>query len=317
MDGFTAALRDVTLVFGNAEVNDGGQLTVNMQSFLTRNGALEFASDDENFEQWKKDLRSSAKAIGIATNALQLVVTASTPRLKMTDVVLQHPLSKLATLRRRHPLTEPERPRAFRAPNGGCRVDVYICLSASLKRQALKPWRYGTWLGHARFSLSTDLGGFGFVPRALTDELRLELHLPPQTVRYLHVDEDALYEPATDETIEMWVDEAVLTAITRNPKTPGARLFQRQLFIDAIGAATHAYSRSLTADPLGVDDLADCLLGKILDLVAGHAPGETSEQRRTRLDSLLSDVLHRPQRFIAVAEQACGYRKDIEEVLGT
>jgi hypothetical protein len=304
------------LAVGDERVASGESLTLQLQSFLARQVTLYLAESEEQFESAKEAVLDAIRATGFEPEDIDLLVVMSTPSLKIGDIALRHNFSQLTDLHRVNDLCDPTRPRAMRAPHGGCRVDLFVCLARALERAPLRPWRRSTWLARARFEIGTDLGSFGFTPRPLTDEKREELKLPAGTARFIFLNPDELLDPATDDSIELWVDADLLARITANPKVPAARAFQRQLFIDVVTTTLFTYQQLLKESNLSVEDVHECLLGRLLAFLAGpKSPKETDDEHRLRLDALLQLARTRPGKLVAMSEDACDFLKDTNEVL--
>jgi len=123
-------------------------------------------------------------------------------------------------------------------------------------------------------------------------------------MRYLYLEESPAQTPL-DTSVEYFVDEGVLRALSANPKSISSIAVQRQLFIDSIGSMVSAL---LVDDQLSTyqwDDIHNTLLGNVIEAVSGLPPSSPPKER-LRVHSVLLENLKRgaegPALFMAQVE---------------
>jgi hypothetical protein len=304
-----------SLQVGPERLAPGMSIVLNHEGFLVREVVLELGQSDDVFDALQIGLSKHVGELEFGLDEVELVVIASSPYLKIADVIIRERLDHLSALGRRITLSDP-RPRALRTPRSGCQLDVYLLLGRAVEPRPLRPWRKGTWLAHCTFNIASELAPVGFSPRPLTRERRELDGLSPETVRLVVFEnDDSPLEPGTDEnSLALYVDEDVLAKLSVSSNTPASELFQMQLFLDAVAAILHAARADERFPSISLDDLDDSLFGRVLDGLS-RRPGQTLEQRRQTSDILLQHARTRPDLFIAHAEAVTGMRKKLNEAL--
>lgn len=315
LDGFQRILDQFRLAVANDRVEPDDSIRLTPEGFLLRPVSLELAGDDELYEFARIGLGLCATELGFELSDLELVVIASSPYLKIADIVVRQPLDQLADLGRSISLTSPSRPRALRAMHNGCTVDAYVCLGANLPQKPLLPWRRGTWLAKISFGISSELESIGFSPRPLTEEEREKRNLPKGLLRFIELGEQSPLDEGTDDsTLQMWVDAEVLAKLSASSSSPAAKAFQLQLFLDAVIVILDAARADDRLTSSTVDDLHDTLFGRLITGLSRHA-GQTVEQRRAIETALLASARDAPELFIAHTEAKIEMKKMMNEVL--
>lgn len=308
---------EFALHVGPERVAPGESLTLTAEGFLLREIAVEMSSSDELFEVMQLGLAQHLASIGFNPADLELVVIASSPYMKIADVLVRCPLDRLAPLGRRLVLSSPKRPRALSSPRSGCAIDVYVVLSHDVPQVPLRPWRRGTWFARASFSLSSELAPIGFTPRPLTAQARKDLgNLSDDTIRFIQFEDDdtPLTVESSTSSLAIYVDEVVLAKLSASSETPASQLFQLQLFLDAVAEILRVAREQEGFGVVTLEDLEDTLFGRLLDGLSRHAQ-HTPVQRLEAQLALLSHAKNQPHVFMAHAEAAVGYRKLLNEVL--
>ncbi|MDE2794678.1 MAG: hypothetical protein OXL34_07655 [Gemmatimonadota bacterium] len=267
-----SVLEGVRFNLATASCEPGGRILVqDPDEYLRAEPVLTWAQDDPAFDEFRRALADEAARNRIEPFAASLVVTAHAPYLKLTDVVVSHPLSELRSLRRTLKLRGESRPTALWANTHGAVVTAYVALNREMPEAGnLRPWLMGTWLARAVFRLKTDLPPILFRPIPMEDDHRREHNLPGECVRYLHMgDHDPLQSREGQPHPEFYVDANLLARIDRARGTPVAKGFQVQLACDFIaGVVTDVATRADTEDHLEWEHVADSLWGRIVALAA-------------------------------------------------
>ena len=308
---FQFILNSWRLQCGSSESGPDENMLVRSDAYRSDPISLVCAPDDDTCHESLLTLRQACDAIGLDPSQIEILVVASTPYLRLADVVHRRQLNDDDALATRIPI-DPGTARAIHSPVAGCEIVAYVCLADDVQPAPLLPHRRGTWLAQVKFRMSTDLGVIGFTPRPLTAELREELGLDESAVRYVRVDRDSLLDAEFDDAVELFVDEELLGHLNRAAQSPASRAFQRQLFTDVVGAVAHAAAARTDAGELGLPDVEGTLLEHIIDAYAGKrdAAKESQEQHRTRRENALNTMLKQPGVFVANFEGRLGAPKD-------
>lgn len=267
-----SALDGVRFNLGRATCKPGGRILVqDPDEYLRAEPVLTWAQDDPAFDGFRGALTEGIARNRIEPVAASLIVTAQAPYLKLTDVVVSHPLSELPSLPRRLTLRGTGGPAALWANTHGAVITAYVALDREMPEAgSLRPWLRGTWLARAVFRLKTDLPPVLFRPIPMKDDDRREHDLPRECARYLHMgDHDPLQSREDQPHPEFYVDADLLARIDRARGTPVAKALQVQLACDFIaGVVTDVATRADTEGDLEWEHVADSLWGRIVALAA-------------------------------------------------
>jgi hypothetical protein len=304
------------LLVGTDRLEDDETLIVNADSFLIRPIAIELALDDDLYDVVKLGLVGQARALGFEPGQLELVVVATSPYLKIAEILLRCPFDCLDGHPRVFPLAEGSRPRAFSSPRSGCTVDLYVVLADQVERRPLRPWRRGTWLARTSYAIASELAPVGFTPRPLSDEVRDHYGIAPDAVRFITFEEDeSPLDPGTSEgALLMYVDTDVLARLAAGANKAASELFQLQLFLDAVVVILEVARADERFESMVLSDLDDSLFGRMIDGFSRNAK-QTSEEREAVANGLLSLAKESPDVFMTHVEHAIGLRKTLNEVL--
>ena len=318
LDGFQKFLDGVELHVDGNVMEAGSGLTISRGAVTTSAVEIQLAPSDEALEKGVDELRSALEASGLPAESVELVAVSSTPRLRLVHVDRLLMLDRLEEL----PLAikiagTADRPQPLLAPWGGYRIDVLAVLTNDLDEMPLRPWRKGTWLGRARFQVSSQSGDHGFPTLPLTKEKRVEFHLSDDVLRYVHVAEDLLDQDQGGEAVELYVDETLLAHLSMSPNSDAARSFQAQLFLDTMTAVLYSASRMLSQEPRTFDDIKDTLVGRVLEGIAPPKDkGASAEQYATVLDQQVDQLRDRPALVVASVEAGIGkFREYLKSTL--
>lgn len=316
LDAFQDILDEFRLVVGGLKADAlQPRLSLPATSFLHDPTVLLLAGSQDAAEEALRRATGAAEELEIPPSDVELVVLASTPYLRLVDIVHRCPLDDLEALPQKITMVgDDEGVRALRAPIGGCDIEAFFVLRRSQPAKPLRPRRKGTWLGRIRFTLRTEMGELGFTPRFLTAAIREEHGLPDDAIRFVDVNVDALMEGDIHEAVELYVDEELLTQLNQSTNTPGARAFQRQLFLDAIGAMVRAARMTPFAD-VELVELEGTVLGRLVDAAARGPAGESDAQRVARREHALVLLKEEPEVFISRLEAAARPRDDLRTVI--
>ncbi len=307
---FDDCLGNLKLRMGGTTVDPTGRISVQAPSFMADAATLVLGVDAEAVSETIGRIEHALAVADLAATDVELLVIASTPRLKTSEIVRRVPAAELSgegiDIARGQ-----ERPVAFQAPFGGCVVEVYLALSAQQDPAPLRPWRRGTWLARCRFTVATGFGEIGFTPIPLDDELRDKLDLPLGTIRYADLD-SPLGSATAAESLRLYVDAGVLAALTDVPYTAASKMVQLQLFLDVVTAVLMHEDVRSSQRALRYDEIEDSVLARLVDRVAGVSPGNAAEsgELRSHRDQVLRWAFEEPGQFMAHAENALtGLRK--------
>ena len=255
----------------------------------------------------------------LAISDLVLSVNLSSSFLKISEFTHVIPLVDLPSQDDELLLTpEGERPSALRATRSGCGVEVAVLLARQKAAGIGRPWRKGTWLSRATFSLACEAEFGGFVPRPMDASTKADLRIPAGTTRYIVVPPgvDPLVDEVTPDVVEMWVDADLLANLSARDKSPSSVAFQKQLFVDAFTSVMfEVRARSDFAERTWTD-VVDSMFGKMIAAVAGRTSVDNDEkfnQRCADLMNLLKDDL---ARFVAHVESFAELTPSVLKSLG-
>lgn len=314
LDEAQRCLERVRIAIGGRVLEPDTRTSVPENLYLADKVEIILAEDEDTFEEFSRDLTSAVEAAGFDAAAVSLLLVLSSARLKIKDVVWATPVQELPAVRPYVTVADAtDRPRALRAPFGGCTADLYVALTSPAEPAPLRPSRKGTWLARTTYKIATDLGEIGFTPIPLRDEDRERLDLHPGTVRYVEV-EAATDPDLVDLGLNVYVDEGVLAELAAQANTRGAESFQMQLFLDAMTTVVYAASREMHEERAPTfTEASDSLLGRLVSQVC-------EQDGRVDLDAageLWSDVKTRPARVVAMVEGWLpDFRKKLERSLG-
>lgn len=295
------ALDGVRFRFGDEECEPGGSMLVDDPETFARNRGEIIWAPTDHFAEFKRRIRESTATSDVDPSALGLLVTASTTFIRRTQIVLLRSLNDLESLDRVTPITHSERPIALRTGFHGAVVEVYVLLLRRLPRRPLQPWRKGTWLARAKFTIDVDRGTELFRLTPLDNEKRAELGIPEKALRYVDLEDYDLLEPfGNSEPPRFYVDERWLAHLSARHSSPVGVALQAQLVLDFIAAVMWqgaVNAAELEVDTRSWDDVEDSLLGRVLRFAAGPSASAEDKQMllktaRTKPEQVLAKVEH-------------------------
>lgn len=303
-------LTSTTFRFGNQVCEANSGIAVADPETFSRNvGQIVWAPENE-FADFKGALAQGASDLGIELSALGLLTVASTSYIKRSQIVHRCPLTELESLDRVTAITQGERPVALRTGFNGAVVEVYLLLLQELEKRPLRPWRKGTWISRAKFTIDIEKGAVLFRPIPLDDEARDRLDLPAGTVRYVDLDDhDVLERFEESEPPRFYIDEDSLRQLGARQTSAIALSIQAQLALDFITAVVHRAANETDVDSRAWEDVENSLIGRVLRFVAGAGASRDDKQL------LLKQVSNSPDRMLARSEHAIDIRKRLIDAL--
>ncbi len=308
-----SALDGVRFNLGRASCEPGGRILVhNPDEYLRAEPVLTWAQNAAAFGGFQEVLLEEVAKNRIEPVAASVIVTAHAPYLKLTDIVLRHPLSEIGSLSRTLTLRGERRPAALWANSHGAVITAYIVLSREMPDAgSLRPWRKGTWLARAVFRLKTDLPPVLFRPIPMNDDHRREHNLPRECARYLNMgDHDPLLSREGQPHPEFYVDADLLARIDRVSGTPVAKALQVQLACDFIaGVVTDVATRADAENHLEWEHVEDSVWGRIVALAA--KAGQNNQEPA----ALLGWARENPEKLLARVEGLLKARRFLTSAL--
>ena len=293
------ALTRARFFYGSLECGVDETISIDDRSMQTPR--IEWSPQDE-FEGFKDDLRQGARDMGIDASGLCLVVTVRSPYLKLSHLARMYPLDGLRILPRRVDIGEDKcgtRYPEFRVGTHPTKVGAFVALSNERPQAPGLPWRKGTWLAQAGFTVRRDSDAELFRPLPLNDDERARLGLPGRAMRFVEIDSPESLTTSLDEVDapNFWVDEQILRDLDAHATTPYATQLQSQLAIDFISSVVLEYSRQSTEESTDTyDEIKDSLIGKVARFLAGSGTAGRESMLRMCRDQPLRAVAHAEDR---------------------
>lgn len=292
-----SVFEETVLHFGDRNCPAGRRIVVDSDDFRGRDVRIVWAADQAQF---RYSIVNGLSEASLRPVDVALVVLVQTRYLRLTSEALRVSLDGLDAL---EPISTLDANLVAAARHRGARVRVLLLLTRDRTRRALRPWRKGTCLAKTEFSLDTDWFGQLFSPKALDAETRLELNLPPSTMRYIRLgDHDPLLPFRDTEEPDFYVDEDLLSRIHHWSGSPMAQMAQLQLVQDFVAAIVQRASSRLPSKSAlpPWQDVRNSLLGRMLTVAAGKK-GDPA--------TLLAEVRDDPNKVLARFEHQIGLGK--------
>ena len=124
--GVESILEEAVVYFGQEPCLAGQSMVSDLapHEFLLRPVRLHWAPDQEAHDIFRERLLDEVVRTDMAPEELSLVAVASSPYLKLSDIVLKHPVADLDFLERVQELTGDPRQRVFSTPYNGFSADL-------------------------------------------------------------------------------------------------------------------------------------------------------------------------------------------------
>lgn len=290
----------------------GGRIVLEPDAYRTVPMALEVASDERILAKELEGLRDACDELGVELRDLELVVTASSRYLRRVDLLTRVTLDSLSPS---ISLASGERPLTLRTARTGARVEVFVCLARTIDQRPLRPWRRGTWLARASFSIVGADGGGLFRLRPLDEHDRLRLGLPKGCARFVELTGSATQPGSDESTVTVWLDPGLLGRLSLQPDTPAARAFQIETFLDVVRAVL-ARARDEGLRHATIEALQHSLFLDVLESLAQTRRGQPLSDRRRAVGELLDAARDRPSVFMALVEARVGFLRTTLEAVG-
>lgn len=308
--GLHRILDHLTLRFGSDHCQSGKSIIFEQENplwFGKQSVVLSLATDEVPVDDLRLALANGISQTGLDRSALSLVAIAASRYLKTSEIVYEHTLSDLKKLPAAVSLHGPPRPAPLAAGVHGAVIRVFLVLNREIGIQPLTPWRKGTWLARATFTIRTRQSSSLFRLTPLTAEIRKEKGILRRTVRYLWMGDHDPLEPHVDQdNPTFYVDDELLNLLDAHKRTPTGIALQGQLACDFLSSIVHL--SAARADELrerSWEDLQGTLLGRVLRLIVNHS------DNRIGRDALLTAVTQNPNKVVALAEAAIGVRREL------
>lgn len=315
VDGVQELMDGLTLVYGETEIISGATRTIEAGDYIHRIPELRWlplSEEDEAtpeqkiWDSFHRRLKNSVEKTGVATDDVMVIITASTSYLKIAETIWIGTLQEFRSASKdgdqpHLALVGDPRPRPFQTPKGGCVVEVSVMLAKQLPKesQSRKPWRKGTWLGRARFTVSTDTGEIGFTPKPMDNATRDQLGVPRGTLRYTEMP-DTLDPSEGAVEIEYYVDIDLLDEAQNNPRSDGARAFLNQMAIDVVRALVVKANREIFEN--GVSSPSEIQGSLCARLITAAARTERGDRNHDREAIFFSYIKNNPDLYLAHEE---------------
>lgn len=324
-DKLARAFDETSLHFGDLSCRAGGNLLIEDRTFSQRSGSIAWAEEDD-FEEFKRDLRGGSLDSGLDPSLLSLVVVVRSAYLKAHEVVHRSSIADIDRLARITQITTTEdriRWIPFFADTHGAFVEAYVTLSKQLKPSPMRAWRKSTWLSKAVFRVRCEADNVLFRPQPLDEDERRRLNLLKETVFFVEFDSGCELTADLSETEVpiLWVDSELLTVLDQHRASPTASLIQRQMALHLITGVLYEFARQAAGqgpedsaaelDTLTFDQLSGSMVGRINRMISG--PRATPGQRDELLNKMRSD----PRTVAAWAENrvdlCSSFKKDLRD----
>lgn len=306
-------LDGVRLQFGARQCEPGGSILVDdPDEYMRSVPKLSWGDDDVQFNTFKDGLTDGLARHDIEPDAAALVVTAYTSYLKITDVLINRPVSQIGALERALFFHQPERPRALQASTHGAVVTAYLVLSRSIKRAPLRPWRKGTCLARVAFGIRTEAAQQLFRPIPMDADTKTELALPNDCVQYLDMRDHEPLRPYEDSSPpDFYVDADLLTRLDRAAGGTVGGALQVKLARDFVAGVIMdvAAQDSDGAADFSWENLKGSLFGRIIAMAAGRRASVATREDVVQL------VQNDPARLLARVEDALSLRASLVKAL--
>ena len=314
VDAVQTVMEELALVYGETDPTTSGATTsIEAAQYVNSIPELlwppreedEGKSEQEIWASFHRRLKASVKKTGVETDDVLVIITASTPYLRIAETLWTGTLDQFRSDSKNDDqigllLDKEPRPGPFQTPQGGCRIEVAVILAKQLRRASERPWRKGTWLGRAIFKVGTTKGGIGFTPKPMDDELRDHFNLPRGTLRY--VDLPGTLDPSEGIfEIDCYIDIDLLNDVQNNQKTDGALAFQYQIAIDVTRSLVSKANRELADRPEvgSPSEISDSLCARLIEAAART---EKRQRDHDREQILFNYIKTEPERFLAYEE---------------
>ena len=124
-------------------------------------------------------------------------------------------------------------PLIFKSPNGFA-VRVFLYLAEEIPPKNLRPHRAGTWLAYEEFRVAPFSSSSRFCPTPLSDELRRQMALSPESISYVMVTDGLLESDSLDEEVIVYLDSDVIQLLNEGEGHLLVDFLQRGLAVQTL-----------------------------------------------------------------------------------
>jgi hypothetical protein len=250
-----------------------------------------------------RDLVAGSSALGLPPDALALVVTARSRFLKESAVLAIVSADALHEDLRLD-LSGPPRPRPLQAIHTGFEISAALVLGSERPRERMRPWRRGTILATASFSVITEPEG-GFQPTPMDDDLRKALGIPAGTSRFVrHLGKSWRAEQPAD-CVDVYVDSQLLHLMSQGSKA--RRDMQRELVAFVFTSIVNHAARDSELPDSWDADIERSVLGQVLARTASGAS--------TTPEALFQALSDTPELVVAHIDAMAGLQGGFARIL--
>ena len=244
----------------NTEESIGHQETKRLSEtdFLQAHIGVSFAENQQGFKDFYKSCKKSIKNWEIELTDVSIAIFVLNPLLRRADQVLLKSMEEFENSDFLVPIIEgSSRPDSAWSLHSETRVEVVAFLNAEQDFKLLKPFRAGTWLAKAHFSIRTQLETASFTVEPLDGAERERLGeaafgeaLPTGTVTYLELPPNFNpVDPNSDiQELRMFLNETVWNLRESDPDSTFTNVLNRFLAVEVFTEVFDVAQHFLTND---------------------------------------------------------------------
>ena len=307
-----SSLDAVTIMYDDQVIENGGHISVGEERQSGDNISVNWASNDSSLNKFISDLSDGCEESRIPQDALSLIVIASAKYLKRTEILFEVHLSKVKCLKMSSTF-QLRQNSVLSAIHHEREISVVLVMNKNLEPAPLRPWRKGIWLARADFKIKVEKHIELFRPTPLDDDVRKDLNLPKECMRYVYFDDTDILSPLEQSSSPLfYIDKDILLKLELARSTELGKQMQLQIAIDFITSAVYLASKVLNEPDSGfLDDkeLLDSLVGRIVRNVNRGFDGKPTTSE------LIGEVRDEPRIFLARVEHFLKIKRSYQNVL--
>lgn len=313
------AFEQTTLRIGSEEVvGDGGSTRVTNREFLNEPFAIHFGENQTTKAHMADELASAVDGHGIGHEDLEILAVAFSPYWKISEKVVSMTFAEFSDLDDPKVTfaTRRQRPRVLGFPSSQLRIEVCCCLTRTIEKKPLRPFRKGTWLTKTTHKVGTGQDFTGFEPKRLDAEARTRLDIADydQTQRFMDVRADPTDPATVEDDFGLYVDEVLLDQLVDSSRTPGTSLIQRILGMDIARAFIYRGAEAIKEQNKSLSDIQGSVFDSVLDAFSQDDNGAVSRDAK---EKLFRNAVARPEIFVALVEntlETSHFGKDLRDL---
>lgn len=226
------------------------------------------------------------KQVGIPAEDLRLIIIVEDRLFKRSTVVLERQIPA-SSVEIRLPVDEMQ----VASWKSDTQIHVAIVLACDRESETGLARRRGSWLAKKSFRVSRSSGVSRFPIKTAPKEWFVSQHLPATTAYFLEVFDDLAIE-AEDElrgAIEVVINENVLNALSRNPRSRISRTLTEYMYTDIVTNVLIAGFDGLHERPEERSALASIVdrVSKSVGISPDRIRIAANERRRTELSAIV------------------------------